>query len=139
MRISTIASVALRSLIPAALILLMAFPTGTLAQTAPADHLITSQDLQQRMADSASIRQKNIDTITKFLSTPEAEQAMHNAHFNSVQVRRAIPTLSDQELSTLAARSTDAHQKFAAGHLTKPELALIVIALVVLVVVIIIH
>jgi phosphatidylserine/phosphatidylglycerophosphate/cardiolipin synthase-like enzyme len=139
MRFSNIPSVALRSLIPAALILLMAFPAGTFAQTAPADHLISSQNLQQQMLDSASSRKRNIETITNFLSTPEAEQAMRDAHFNAVQVKTAIPTLSDQELASLAARSADAQQKFAAGNLTKPELALIVIALVVLVVVILVH
>jgi hypothetical protein len=139
MKISTTASVALRSLVPAALIMMLAFPAGAFGQTMPADHLITRQAMQQQMADSASSRQKHIETITNFLSTPEAEQAMRDAHFNSVQVRRAIPTLSDQELTTLAARSADAQQKFAAGHLTKPELAIVVIALVVLVVVIIVH
>ena len=41
--------------------------------------------------------------------------------------------LSDQELASLAARSNDAQQKFAAGALSRPALALIVIALVVLI------
>ena len=44
-----------------------------------------------------------------------------------------------QELASLATRSADAQQNFAAGRLTKPELALIVIAFVVLIVVIIVH
>ena len=95
--------------------------------------------MQKRMADAAAVRQKNIETITNFFSTPVAEHAIRDAHYNPEQVKKAIPTLSDGELANLAARSTQAQQEFAAGTLTKPELALIVIALVVLVVVIIVH
>jgi len=64
---------------------------------------------------------------------------MRDAHYSPEQVRSAVPSLSDQELASLAARSADAQQKFAAGALTRPELALIVIAFVVLIVVIIVH
>ena len=95
--------------------------------------------MQKRMADTAAVRQKNIETITNFFSTPVAERAISDAHYNPEQVKKAIPTLSDGELADLAARSTQAQQEFAAGTLTKPELALIVVALVVLVVVIIVH
>jgi hypothetical protein len=95
--------------------------------------------MQKRIADSAASRQQNVEAVTKFFATPEADRAIRDAHFNPQQVRQAIPTLSDAELADLAARSANAQQDFAAGHLTKPELAVIVVALVVLVVVIIVH
>jgi len=47
--------------------------------------------------------------------------------------------LSDQELASLAARSNDVQQKFAAGSLSKTELGLIAIAFVVIIIVIIVH
>lgn len=139
MKTSSLASAIVSATVPAALILVLSCPPDSFGQAAQPDHLVSSGNLQQQMLDSASARQKNVETITNFLSTPVAERAMRDAHFDSVQVRNAIPSLSDQELATLAARSADAQQEFAAGRLTRPELALVVIALVVLVVVIIVH
>lgn len=139
MRFSISTSVALRSLVGSALMTLLALPSGLSAQPAREDHIITSQRLQQQIIQSASDRRKNIETITGFLSTPAAERAMRDAHFDPVQVHKAISALTDQELATLADRSARAQERFAAGHLTQPELALIVIALVVLIVVIIVR
>jgi hypothetical protein len=136
---STVSSFTLRAVIPSALALLLAVPPDTYAMTATADLLVSPDAMQKQMIDSASKRQKDVETVTSFLTTPVADAAMREAHFNPQQVRKAIPTLSDQELASLAARSADAQQKFAAGRLTRPELALIVVALVVLIVVIIVH
>jgi len=119
--------------------LLMSVPADAFAATPTQDHLVSPQAMQKQMADSASARQKNIETVKDFLSSPVADRAMRDAHYNPQQVKNAIPSLSDQELANLAARSTDAQQKFAAGSLSRPALALIVIALVVLIVVIIVH
>ena len=138
MKRTILKSLALRALVPSALMCLMSIPADAFAATAQ-DHLVSPEALQKQMADSASVRHKNIESVTNFLSSPVADQAMRDAHYNPEQVKNAVPSLSDQELASLAARSTDAQQKFAAGALTRPELALIVIALVVLVVVIIVH
>jgi CHASE3 domain sensor protein len=132
-------SLTLRAVVPSALMLLVSVPAFGSAATPAQDHLVSPQAMQKQMADSASARQKNIETIQNFLSTPVADRAMRDAHYNPEQVKNAVSSLSDQEVASLAARSSDAQQKFAAGALTKPELALIVIALVVLIVVIIVH
>ena len=132
-------SLTLRAVVPSALMLLVSVPAFGSAATPVQDHLVSPQAMQKQMADSASARQKNIETIQNFLSTPVADRAMRDAHYNPEQVKNAVSSLSDQEVASLAARSADAQQKFAAGALTKPELALIVIALVVLIVVIIVH
>jgi CHASE3 domain sensor protein len=132
-------SLTLRILVPSALVLLTSMPADAFAATPAQDHLVSPQAMQKQMADSASARQKNIETVRSFLSSPVADRAMRDAHYGPEQVKNAISSLSDQELASLAARSTDAQQKFAAGALTRPELALIVIALVVLIVVVIVH
>lgn len=95
--------------------------------------------MQNQLINSASNRQQNIDAVRSFLSSPVAEKAIRDAHYNPEQVQRAIPTLSDSELANLAARSRDAQQKFAAGRLTKTELGLIAVVFVVLIIVIIVH
>ena len=139
MKTKVLQSLTFRAILPAALVLLMSVPADAFAATPAQDHLVSPQAMQKQMIDSAAARQKNIETVTSFLSSPVADRAMRDAHYNPEQVKNAVPSLSDQELANLAARSTDAQQKFAAGALTRPELALIVIALVVLVVVIIVH
>ena len=139
MKRTILQSLTLRAVVPSALMILMSAPADAFAAMPAQDHVVSSQAMQKQMADSAAARQKNIETVTNFLSSSVADRAMRDAHYNPEQVKNAIPSLSDQELATLAARSSDAQQKFAAGALTRPELALIVIALVVLVVVIIVH
>lgn len=114
-----------------------------LALSAPAaraqDHVVSSQALQQQIQTNTATRQQNIDTLTKFLSTPVAERAMKDHHFDPVKVRTAIPTLSDQELANLATRASDAQQKFSAGLLGLGMLLVILIAIVVIIVVVAVH
>ena len=132
-------ALALRAVVPSVLMLLMSVPADALAAAPAQDHLVSPNAMQKQMADSAAARQKNIETVRDFLSSPIADRAMRDAHYSPEQVKSAIPSLSDQELANLAARSSDAQQKFAAGALSRPALAIIVIALVVLIVVIIVH
>lgn len=139
MKRTILQSLTFRAVVPSALMLLMSVPGEAFAATPGQDHLVSPQAMQKQMADSAAARQKNIEAVTNFLSSPVAESAMRDAHYNPQQVKNAVPSLSDQELASLASRSKDAQQKFAAGALTKPELALIVIAFVVLIVVILVH
>ena len=139
MKRTILQSLTLRAVLPSALMLLVSVPAFGSAATPAQDHLVSPQAMQKQMAESASARQKNIETVRNFLSSPVADRAIRDAHYNPEQVKNAVSSLSDQEVASLAARSAEAQQKFAAGSLTKPELALIVIALVVLVVVIIVH
>jgi hypothetical protein len=132
-------SILLRGILPAVLISLLVCPADGFAQAPADDHIVTSQALQLQVELSSAERQKDVATVTDFLSTPIAERAMHDSHFDATQVRAAIPTLSDRELKDLATRATDAQQKFAAGGLTNAMLTLIIIAVVVIIVVAIIH
>jgi len=129
----------LRAIVPSALALLLSVPADVYALPPTQDHLVSPEAMRKQIINSASERQKNIDAVTSFLSSPVADRAIRDAHYNPAQVRRAIPTLSDQELASLAARSNDVQQKFAAGSLSKTELGLIAIAFVVIIIVIIVH
>ena len=139
MKRTILQSLTLRAVVPSALMLLMSLPGDAFAATPVQEHLVSPESMQKQMADSAAARQKNIESVRSFLSSPVADRAMRDAHYNPEQVKTAVSSLSDQELASLAARSNDAQQKFAAGALSRPALALIVIALVVLIVVIIVH
>jgi hypothetical protein len=136
---SIVSIILLRGIIPAALALLLAFPQDIFAQSASQDHLVSPQLLEQQVESASQTRQQDIQTIISLLSTPLAERAMNDAHVDPVQVRTAIPTLSDQELANLAARAADVQQKISAGVLGVGLTTLLIIALIVLIVVVIVR
>lgn len=139
MKPTFLSSILLRGLIPAALAVLLAFPPQNMFAQAPQDHLVTSQSLEQQVQSTSHTRQQNIETINNMLSTPIAERAMRDAHYDPIQVRTAVPTLSDQELANLATRAADVQQKISGGVLGFGVITLLVIAVVILIVVAIVR
>ena len=139
MRFPRLSTVLLQAITPALLTVLAAYPAGVMAQSTSEEHVVSAQALQQNLQVSSATRQKNVQTLTKFMSTPTAEKAMRDAKIDPVQVQKAIPTLSDQELANLSARATDAQQKFSAGVLGTSTLTLIIVLLAIIVIVAIIH
>ncbi|MGB9032120.1 MAG: hypothetical protein WCC27_18495 [Acidobacteriaceae bacterium] len=93
-------------------------------------HLVTALQLQQQVQESTATRQKEIQNLTQFLSTPTAEKAMKDAKIDPAQVKTAIPSLSDAELADLSARADHAQHDFAAGMLSTTTLLLIILVLV---------
>ena len=136
MRLPVLSRMLIQGALPGALVLVLAFPPDIFAEAANQDHIVSSQALEQRLESSSAARQKEITTLNGFLSSPAAERAMKDAQIDPVQVRAAIPTLSDQELASLATRATDAQQKFSAGSWSNDQL-LIVILIVALVIVVV--
>jgi hypothetical protein len=123
--------------LPAVLVCVLAFPPDIFGQTTQQDHIVSSQSLQQQLEASTAARQHDIETLTSFLSTPLAEQAMQDAHINPVQITTAIPTLSNQELSNLASRAADAQTKFSAGIFTSRDLLFILLGILVIILIIV--
>lgn len=136
-----------RSLVPLALLLTLLFSMRAQAQAAnPAsspdsnqDHIVSSQALQQQVANSAQTRQKNIETLTEMLKTPTAQKAMHDAKVDPVQVKNAIPTLSDDELANLSSRVTRAQSDFSAGILGIGLFTIIILVVILIIVVSVVH
>lgn len=131
----------LRAIAPVALLLALAIPRSAAAQAADAnqDHIVSAQALQQQVESSSADRQRNIDTLENMLKLPEAQKAMHDAKVNPEQVKRAIPTLSDQELSDLSARARNAQQQFSAGFMGIGLFTIIILLLVLIIVLIVVH
>lgn len=124
-----------RSTVAAAFSVALASPAAVLAATTTPDHVVTTQTLQQQVERTTAAREQNIKTVTEFLSTPFADKVMHDAKVDPVQVRTAIPTLSDAELSNLSSRATNAQQQFAAGYIGPSLLTLIILGIVVIIIV----
>src|SRR5262249_27990943 len=115
------------------LILMFAVPTGLLAQT----HVVNPADLQKEMVAASQVRQHNVETVQRFLSSEKAEKALKSAHIDPSQVKTAVSMLSNDELSQLASRADKAQADFAAGDLSERDLLLIVLGIAVLVLIIV--
>jgi len=93
------------------------------------EHVVSSAELQQAAVSVARTRQTNVAKVDKFFSAPQAQKALKSAHLDPVQIKQAVPSLSDQELARLASRADKAQKNFAAGALTNQQITYILIAL----------
>lgn len=101
---------------------------SSLAAATP-DHVVSPAELQQATASAASARPQNIVKVEKFFSSEQAQKSLKAAHLDPVQIKKAVPSLSNQELARLASRADKAQKDFAAGALTNEQITYILIAL----------
>jgi hypothetical protein len=123
----------LRVAVATLLVALFIVPTDALAQS----HVVSPADLQKEAIAASQVRQHNLDSVQRLLSTPAAEKALKSAKMDTQQVKTAVSTLSDQELAQLAARADKAQADFAAGNLSERDLILIILGIAVLVLIIV--
>jgi hypothetical protein len=123
----------LRVAVATLLVALFIVPTDALAQS----HVVSPADLQKEAIAASQVRQHNLDSVQRLLSTPAAEKALKSAKMDTQQVKTAVSTLSDQELAQLAARADKAQADFAAGDLSERDLILIILGIAVLVLIIV--
>lgn len=108
-------------------------PQDSIAQS----HIVSPADLQNALTASTQARQKNIETVRQFVSSPMAEKALKSAHLDAKHVKDAVSRLSDSELAQLAARSSKAQADFAAGRLSDRDLIIILVAIAALILIIV--
>jgi hypothetical protein len=123
----------LRVAVATLLVALFIVPTDALAQS----HVVSPADLQKEAVAASQVRQHNLDSVQRLLSTPAAEKALKSAKMDTQQVKTAVSTLGDQELAQLAARADKAQADFAAGDLSERDLILIILGIAVLVLIIV--
>jgi hypothetical protein len=139
-----LAAFALISLLASSAALHAQQPARNTSSTADASpdqdtHLIPPTQLDQQVQASTAARQKQVQDLTQFLSTPQAVKAMKDARIDPVQVKTAIPSLSDAELAELSARADHAQRDFAAGVLSNQTLLIIILVLVAVILIAVIH
>jgi hypothetical protein len=76
--------------------------------------VVSPSELQKATLFAARVRQRNREQVDPFFASPLAQKALKDAHIESAQVKKAISTLSDEELAKIAARTQKA-QKHAKG------------------------
>jgi hypothetical protein len=108
-------------------------PQDALAQS----HVVSLAELQSATVASTTARQKNVETLREFVSSPTAEKALKSAHLDAQQVRNAVSRLSDQELAQLASRASKTQADFAAGTLSDRDLIIILVAIAALILIIV--
>src|SRR5215467_6540315 len=114
------------------LVTMFALPQNLTAQV----HVVSPAELQKQTLAASQERQRNLEIVTRFLSSPIAEKAMRIVHTDDRQVKTAISNLSDQDLARLAQRAQKAEADFAAGNLSDRDLLIILIVVLVFVVII---
>lgn len=119
----------------ALLVLLVASP----GRAETSRHVVSNNVLQQQLQTHSNARRENIQSVTKFFSTPLAQRAMKIEHVSPTQVKNAIPTLSDSELANLSSRANQAQEQFAAGTLSTNQMLLLIIVLLVVVILVAVH
>ena len=124
-----------RPLMAGVLIVLFAVPNDVFGQAS--QHLVSPSDLMKATVDSSQQRQKNIDVLDQFFSSPEAQRALESAHISSTQVKKAVAGLSDEEVASLAHRANKTQTDFAAGNITDHDLLIILVCIAALVLVIV--
>jgi len=124
-----------RALMTTALVTIFAVPQGLVAQSS--EHVVSPTELQKAVVDASQKRQQNLDALNQFFSSEKAQQAMESAHQNPEQVKKAVASLSDDELAQLASRANKAQADFAAGRVDDHDLLIILVCIAALVLVII--
>jgi alcohol dehydrogenase YqhD (iron-dependent ADH family) len=110
----------------------------TIPQDALAEnHVVSLAELQSAAIASTAARQKNIETLREFVSSPTAEKALKSAHIDAEQVKTAVSRLSDQELAQLASRTSKAQADFAAGSLSDRDLIIILVCIAAVILIIV--
>lgn len=122
-----------RTLMAGVLAVFFAFPSNLAAQA----HVVSPADLQKETVAASQTRQRNLETVAQFLSSPRAQKALKSAHMDPTQVKTAVSSLSDQELAQLASRSTKAQADFAAGRIDDRDLLIILVAIAALILIIV--
>lgn len=122
-----------RALTTCILITIFTVPPSLLAQT----HVVSPADLQKEVLAATQARQRNLETVRQFLSSPRAERALKSAQVDAVRVKTGVSTLSDQEVAKLASRANQAQADFAAGDLSDRDLILIILGIAALILIIV--
>jgi hypothetical protein len=112
-----------------------ALPQNVVAQAAT--HVVSPSDLQQAAVKASAVRQQNMEQVQQFFSSEKADHALRSAHMNPQQIKNAVATLDDAELTQLASRVNKAQTDFAAGTLSDRDLIIILVAIAALILIIV--
>ena len=101
-------------------------------------HVVEPDDLKKAVQAETDARQRNIETINRFLSSAgKTQKVFGSVGIDPAQVKTAVSSLSDQELERLAARAEKAQADVAAGRMSDRDLIWVLIGLAALILIIV--
>jgi hypothetical protein len=106
------------------------------AYAAAGDHIVTPDAVQSRLAEATAQRAQDLATVQDVLSTPLAQEAAASVGADLQRARAGLGTLSDAELSDLAARASVLQSDPVAGMDRNMRL-LIMVALILVIIVLV--
>ena len=80
------------------------------------DHLVSRGAADQRLNDAAAARARNIASLDALMTSPAADKAAAAAGLDIERARKALPRLSDGDLSDLAQRAAALKADPVAGY-----------------------
>ena len=107
--------------------------TGILAQS----HVVSQTDIHKELVNASQTRQRNLEKVKGLFSSDEARKALEASRISPEKVDAAVSTLSDEELSRLAARADKLDRDFAAGRLSDRDLLIILVGIAALILIIV--
>ena len=113
---------------------ILSFPAGN---AVAGDHVATPDAVQSRLSDAAAQRAQDVATVQDVLSTPLAQEAASSVGADLGRVRAGVSTLSDSELSNLAARASVLQSDPVAGRMDHNMRLLVMAALILIVILLI--
>ena len=113
---------------------ILSFPA---ARAVAGDHVATPDAVQSRLEGAAAQRAQDLATVQDVLATPLAEEAASSVGADLGRVRAGVSTLSDSELSSLAARASVLQGDPVAGAMDRNMRLLIMIALILVIIVLV--
>src|SRR6476619_8369033 len=92
------------SLIRSGTVLSLLLSLPVMAALAAESHVVPLSDLHRDAAGATEARQANLAKAERFFSSEAAQKALHTVKLDGDQIMKAVPLLSDDELSRLATR-----------------------------------
>lgn len=102
--------------------------------SAAGDHIVAPEAVQSRLSEAAAQRAQDLAAVQDVLSTPLAQEAAASVGADLDRVRAGVGTLSNAELSDLAARASVLQSDPVAGAMDRNMRLLVMVALILVVI-----
>ena len=115
---------------PFAVLTLISMLFATVPIARADDHLVSRGAVNQRLADAATERARNLASVDGVLASPRASRVAARAGVDLNSVRASLPRLSDADLRDLSRRAAALRSDPVAGHYDEAEDALVFVILI---------
>jgi hypothetical protein len=99
------------------------------------NHIVSTSDLQHAVQQQSQTRAENLAKVQSFFSSRLVIDTLKGAKVNSIQIRNAVSTLTNEELARLASQTQKIQNDVAGGGLTHRQVTYVIIAVTIIIVI----